>query len=44
MNDLDEVNKVYNQYFSARFPANDTVVVKELPQGAPIQISMIASK
>jgi len=39
-----EVNEVYASYFSEPYPARETVCVKELPQGAQIEISMIASK
>lgn len=39
-----EVNKAYAQYFTDKFPARETVCVKELPLGARIEISMVAIK
>ncbi len=39
-----KVNKVYKKYFTQPYPARETVVVKELPMGATIEISMIAIK
>ena len=39
-----EVNEVYASFFSEPYPARETVCVKELPLGARIEISMIASK
>lgn len=38
------VNEVYGSYFSDPYPARETVCVKELPLGAKVEISMIASK
>lgn len=38
------VNEVYGSYFSAPYPARETVCVKELPLGAKVEISMIAVK
>lgn len=37
------VNTVYAKYFSADFPARETVAVKGLPKGVNVEISMIAS-
>ncbi|HIG97045.1 MAG TPA: RidA family protein [Candidatus Aenigmarchaeota archaeon] len=39
-----KVNEVYGSYFSAPYPARETICVKELPLGAKIEISMIAVK
>jgi 2-iminobutanoate/2-iminopropanoate deaminase len=39
-----KVNETYATYMSDPFPARETVCVKELPLGARIEISMIASK
>jgi len=39
-----DVNEVYASYFRKSYPARETVCVKELPLGAKIEISMIASK
>ena len=39
-----EINEVYKEYFSDPYPARELVCVKELPLGAEIEISMIASK
>lgn len=39
-----EVNEVYGSYFSADFPARETVAVKGLPKSVNVEISMIASR
>ncbi|MBW6441702.1 Rid family detoxifying hydrolase [Patescibacteria group bacterium] len=39
-----KVNEVYASYFEGPCPARETICVKELPLGAEIEISMIASK
>ena len=36
------VNEVYAQYFTADYPARETVAVKGLPKGVNVEISMIA--
>jgi 2-iminobutanoate/2-iminopropanoate deaminase len=36
------VNEVYGSYFSADYPARETVAVKELPKKVNVEISMIA--
>ena len=38
-----QVNEVYGSYFTADFPARETVAVKGLPKGVNVEISMIAS-
>ena len=38
------VNEVYGSYFSADFPARETVAVKGLPKNVNVEIRMIASK
>jgi 2-iminobutanoate/2-iminopropanoate deaminase len=38
-----QVNEVYGSYFSADFPARETVAVKGLPKGVNVEISMIAT-
>lgn len=40
----EKVNDVYSTYFSEPYPAREMVCVKELPLGARLEISMIASK
>lgn len=42
MNDFAAVNEVYASYFSANFPARETVQVAKLPKGVNVEISMIA--
>ncbi|MCS6967566.1 MAG: RidA family protein [Cytophagales bacterium] len=42
MNDFAVVNQVYGQYFTAHFPARETVQVARLPKDANIEISCIA--
>lgn len=38
------VNTVYGSYFSDPYPAREAVCVKELPLGATVEISVIATK
>lgn len=38
------VNEIYSSYFTAEFPARETVAVKGLPKNVNVEISMIASK
>ena len=37
-----EVNEVYGSYFSADYPARETVAVRGLPKNVNVEISMIA--
>lgn len=37
-----KVNEVYGSYFSANYPARETVAVKGLPKNVNVEISMIA--
>lgn len=39
-----KINDVYRSYFSEPFPAREMVCVKELPLGAKLEISMVATK
>ncbi len=39
-----KINEIYGKYMTDPFPARELVCVKELPLGARIEISMIASK
>ena len=43
MSILPEINEAYPNYFSIPFPVREAVCVKELPLGAEIEISVIAS-
>lgn len=38
------VNTIYARYFSANYPARETVAVAGLPRGVNVEISMIASR
>lgn len=38
------VNEVYGSYFSADFPARETIAVKGLPKNVNVEISMIATQ
>lgn len=40
---FSSVNEVYAQYFTADFPARETVAVKGLPKNVNVEISVIAS-
>jgi 2-iminobutanoate/2-iminopropanoate deaminase len=42
MNLFASVNEAYGKYFSADFPARETVAVKTLPKNVNVEISMIA--
>jgi 2-iminobutanoate/2-iminopropanoate deaminase len=39
---FNEVNEVYGSYFSADFPARETVAVKGLPKNVNVEISVTA--
>jgi 2-iminobutanoate/2-iminopropanoate deaminase len=39
---FSEVNEVYGSYFSANFPARETVAVKGLPKNVNVEISVTA--
>jgi len=43
MDDFGKVNSVYASYFTADFPARETVEVSRLPKGVNVEISVIAS-
>jgi 2-iminobutanoate/2-iminopropanoate deaminase len=43
MSHFTTVNEAYGSYFTADFPARETVAVKGLPRGVNVEISMIAS-
>ena len=38
-----DMNEIYSKYFSQAEPARTTVIVKELPKGALIEIALIAA-
>ena len=44
MNNFAQVNEVYGSYFTADFPARETVQVSALPKGVNVEISVIALK
>lgn len=44
MSQMLELNRVYPNYFKDILPAREAVCVKELPLGATIEISTIATK
>lgn len=43
MNDFAQVNSVYASYFSANFPARETVEVARLPKDVNVEISVIVN-
>lgn len=43
VNDFGEMNEIYSKYFSGAEPARTTVIVKELPKGALVEIALIAA-
>jgi 2-iminobutanoate/2-iminopropanoate deaminase len=42
--DYQAVNKVYGSFFNGKFPAREAIEISNLPLGASIEISAIASK
>jgi 2-iminobutanoate/2-iminopropanoate deaminase len=44
MNNFNRINEVYNQSFSTKYPARETVEVARLPKDVNVEISMIAIK
>jgi 2-iminobutanoate/2-iminopropanoate deaminase len=42
MGTFAQVNEVYGQYFTADFPARETVQVSVLPKNVNVEISVIA--
>ena len=42
MDTFAQVNEVYGTYFTANFPARETVQVSALPKGVNVEISVIA--
>jgi 2-iminobutanoate/2-iminopropanoate deaminase len=44
MGTFAQVNEVYGSYFSANFPARETVQVSALPKNVNVEISVIALK
>ena len=42
MNDFAKINLVYGSYFTANFPARETVEVSRLPKDVNVEISVIA--
>lgn len=44
MNDFAAVNEAYGKFFTADFPARETVQVARLPKDARVEISVIAAK
>jgi 2-iminobutanoate/2-iminopropanoate deaminase len=44
MGDYAKVNEVYNSYFTAPYPARETIQVGDLPMHVNIEISVIAIK
>jgi 2-iminobutanoate/2-iminopropanoate deaminase len=43
MNNFGKVNEVYGSYFTANFPARETVEVSRLPKDVNVEISVVAS-
>jgi len=44
MDDFAEINRIYGEYFTADFPARETVEVARLPKDVNVEISVIAVK
>ena len=44
MDNFGRINEIYGQYFTADFPARETVEVARLPKDVNVEISMIAVK
>lgn len=43
MNDFDEMNKVYAEYFTAHRPARATIQVARLPKDVAVEIELVAA-
>jgi 2-iminobutanoate/2-iminopropanoate deaminase len=43
MGDFAKVNEVYGSYFTANFPARETIQVAALPKNVNVEISVIAA-
>ena len=44
MEDVTEINSVYEKYFQTNFPARETIEVARLPKDVHLEISMVAEK
>ncbi len=44
MADFEAMNKVYETYFEAPYPARTTIGISALPAGAHVEIEVVASK
>ena len=44
MAQMPKLNEVYPSYFAEPYPVREAVCVKELPLGATIEISVVATK
>ena len=44
MNDYDEINETYSQYFKSEPPAREAIQVSALPKNVNVEISIIAVK
>ena len=44
MNDFAEMNAVYAEFFTEPYPARSAVAVKTLPNGALVEIEVVAGK
>ena len=44
MNDFAAMNAVYQEYFSAPYPARSAVAVKTLPKNALVEIEVVAAR
>ena len=44
LSQMPKLNEIYPTFFKAPYPAREAVCVKELPLGATIEISVVASK
>ncbi len=44
LNNFAKINEVYGSYFTADFPARETVEVSRLPKDVHVEISVIAKK
>lgn len=43
MNDFNDMNAIYAEFFSEPYPARSAVAVKTLPKGALVEIEIIAA-
>ncbi|ANV98110.1 reactive intermediate/imine deaminase [Helicobacter enhydrae] len=42
--DFEAMNEIYQEYFSAPYPARSAIAVKDLPKGAKVEIEVVVGR